>query len=154
MSLFIYAENEKLRELLHEQVAKWRPTDSGFDIPMLEGNLEAGLGRAINLGIRIGAISALGARLPILLLPRSSIANTPIRLANSIGLIDMGYRGDVIAKVDCPVDIMRWDGGTRFFQLCRGDYTPWDEILIVENLEDIPAAPDSRGTGGFGSTGK
>ena len=37
---------------------------------------------------------------PYLLMPRSSIAKTPLRLCNSIGLIDGGYRGEIMAVVD------------------------------------------------------
>ncbi|SVA76917.1 uncharacterized protein METZ01_LOCUS129771, partial [marine metagenome] len=33
-------------------------------------------------------------------MPRSSIAKTPLRLCNSIGLIDGGYRGEIMAVVD------------------------------------------------------
>lgn len=32
--------------------------------------------------------------------PRSSISKTPYRLANSVGIIDSGYRGNLMAKVD------------------------------------------------------
>ena len=39
--------------------------------------------------------------LPYYLYPRSSISKTPFRLANSVGIIDSGYRGNLIAKVDC-----------------------------------------------------
>ena len=35
-----------------------------------------------------------------LLLPRSSISKTPLRLSNSVGLIDAGYRGELQAPVD------------------------------------------------------
>lgn len=154
MSLHIYADNEELRSLLREQVKKWRPTDSGFDIPMLKGHVTSGYGVPINLGIRVSAQSALGSGLPILLLPRSSIANTSMRLANSIGLIDMGYRGEVIAKVDHPNGNCVWDSGTRYFQLCRGTFLPWSSVEIVDSPFDLHAAPDDRGEGGFGSTGK
>ena len=34
------------------------------------------------------------------LFPRSSISKTPLRLANSIGLIDGGYRGELVGMVD------------------------------------------------------
>ena len=34
------------------------------------------------------------------LLPRSSIVKTPLRLSNSVGVIDRGYRGQVTAVVD------------------------------------------------------
>ena len=37
---------------------------------------------------------------PYFLLPRSSISKTPLRLSNSIGLIDAGYRGEIIACCD------------------------------------------------------
>ena len=33
-------------------------------------------------------------------MPRSSISKTPLRLANSIGLIDGGYRGEIMAPCD------------------------------------------------------
>ena len=35
-----------------------------------------------------------------MLVPRSSISKTPLRLANSIGIIDKSYRGKVMVKVD------------------------------------------------------
>lgn len=153
MSLYIYTDNDELRSLLRQQVSKWRPTDSGFDIPMLDGHIVEGRGIPLNLGIRVGAVSALGRHLPILLIPRSSISSTPLRLSNSIGLLDMGYRGEVLAKVDSSSQYT-WDAGVRLFQLCRGNYNPWDEIVIVDSLNDLPTAPDDRGEGGFGSTGK
>lgn len=34
------------------------------------------------------------------LYPRSSISKTPLRMANSVGIIDSGYRGKIMAKVD------------------------------------------------------
>lgn len=42
---------------------------------------------------------------PYYMYPRSSISKTPYRLANQVGIIDAGYRGHVIAKVD---DIRRF----------------------------------------------
>jgi dUTPase len=35
------------------------------------------------------------------LYPRSSIIKTPLRLANSVGIIDAGYRGNIIGAFDC-----------------------------------------------------
>jgi len=37
------------------------------------------------------------------LYPRSSISKTPLRMANSVGIIDSGYRGNIMAKVDVHV---------------------------------------------------
>ena len=153
MSLRIYTNNPELRQLLVSQVKKWRETDSGFDIPMLDGYVTQGYGIPINLGIRVSCQSALGFGQPILLLPRSSLSSSPLRLANSIGLIDMGYRGDLLAKVDSHVG-HTWSAGTRYFQLCRGTFQPWGEVVIVDTLDDLHPAPDDRGEGGFGSTGK
>jgi dUTPase len=76
-------------------------------------------------------------------------------MANSIGLIDMGYRGDVKAKVDVlerPNDAYMIPRGSRLFQICQGDFMPWDNVVIVQFERELPRAPDNRGAGGFGST--
>ena len=94
--------------------------------------------------------------------PRSSISKTPLRLANSVGIIDSGYRGDLMAKVDningfsCVSD--SGDSGdsvdyvvgqhSRLFQVCAPDLSPFASVEIVNSLDDT-----SRGAGGFGSTG-
>ena len=40
------------------------------------------------------------------LVPRSSISNTPFIMANSIGIIDAGYRGFIKAKIrNCSLQI-------------------------------------------------
>jgi dUTP pyrophosphatase len=82
------------------------------------------------------------------LYPRSSISKTPLGLANSVGIIDYGYRGEICAVVrnfsDKPFEIKQ---GERYFQLCAPDLTPI-EIRIVQELDS-----SLRGTGGFGSTG-
>ena len=81
------------------------------------------------------------------LYPRSSISKTTLRLANSVGIIDYGYRGDIIACVDNigneDVTIKK---GTRLFQICFPDLKPFKfELNRLENHE--------RGESGFGSTG-
>jgi dUTP pyrophosphatase len=83
------------------------------------------------------------------LYPRSSISKTPLMMANSVGIIDHGYRGNIMAKVyntsDQPFEIKQ---GERLFQLCMPTLEPFN-VKFVEVL-DIT----ERGTGGFGSTGK
>ena len=81
------------------------------------------------------------------LLPRSSISRTPLRMANSVGLIDAGYRGPIMAAVDGVSPVRE---NTRLFQLVTPDLLPWDDVRIVSA---IPGGPTARGTGGFGSTG-
>jgi dUTP pyrophosphatase len=72
-------------------------------------------------------------------------------MCNSIGLIDAGYRGEVKAMADnLDNENIRIEEGTRMFQICQHNFLPWKNIVIVNEL---PAPPDNRGSGGFGSTG-
>jgi dUTP pyrophosphatase len=83
------------------------------------------------------------------LYPRSSIYKYGLSMANSVGIIDAGYRGNIIGIVynNTYIDI-NIDKGTKLFQICAPDLSPFD-IKIVDSL------PDSiRGENGFGSTGK
>jgi len=151
MTLYIRAENPELRDMIHKQIENHRFTDSGFDIPMVAQSIDLSEKvHAFSLGISVAATFA-GNSKPCLLLPRSSIYKTPFRLCNSIGLIDAGYRGEVKAMVDNMEETtVRYDSGTRLFQICQHNFLPWDNIVIVDEL---PAPPDDRGSGGFGSTG-
>ncbi len=85
--------------------------------------------------------------------PRSSISKTSLRLANSVGIIDSGYRGNLIAMVDYlgTTDYIV-DQYNRMFQICSPNLTPI-YVTIVEKLEDL-GTTTGRGEGGFGSTGK
>jgi dUTPase len=94
------------------------------------------------------------------LYPRSSIVKTSLRLANSVGIIDSGYRGELIAVVDkhdssndwktvLKRDCKQYD---RLFQICSGDLSPF-LVEIVENESDLGLITE-RGCGGFGSTGR
>jgi dUTP pyrophosphatase len=86
------------------------------------------------------------------LYPRSSISKTSFRLANSVGIIDAGYRGNIIAALDmnsdpCMLDIEPY---SRLVQICAPGLVP-----IVANIVDSEEelGNTERGTGGFGSTG-
>jgi len=154
MTLYIRAENPELRDMIQKQIENHRFTDSGFDIPIVAHNID--LSEKVvsfSLGISVAATFA-GNSKPCLLLPRSSIYKTPFRLCNSIGLIDAGYRGEVKAMADNmnPEEetTIRYDSGTRLFQICQHNFLPWTKIVLTDEL---PAPPDDRGSGGFGSTG-
>jgi len=81
------------------------------------------------------------------LYPRSSIYKTPLRLANSVGIIDFNYRGSLKVAIDNrsaePYEIK---GGERLFQLCMPDLRPFKVVLGNVNKNT------DRGEGGFGST--
>lgn len=154
MTLYLATNNDELRSMLHKQIETHRWTDSGFDIPMVSQLIEPNSNGVATLSFQIKAAAILQDKpIPFLILPRSSISNSPFRLTNSIGLIDMGYRGELKAKVDVkqyePFTVL---GSQRFFQMCRPDFMPWNAVHLVEESE-LPAAPDNRGSGGFGSTG-
>ena len=69
-------------------------------------------------------------------------------MSNSIGLIDGGYRGEIMASCDNIKDYeYEIKEGQRLFQLVSYDLTSI-EYTIVRELSD-----SSRGDGGFGSTG-
>ncbi len=96
-----------------------------------------------------------------LIFPRSSIYKSTGRLANSVGVIDSNYRGEVIVKFDIALpafitseydskgyEAESYEVGDRVAQLIIMPY-PQVEFEEVEDLSDTV-----RGDGGFGSTGK
>ena len=81
------------------------------------------------------------------LYPRSSISKTPLRLSNSVGIIDSGYRGNLIMALDnISSEKFVLEKGSRIVQICAGDLQPF-KFKVVEQLSET-----SRGSGGFGST--
>tara|TARA_B100002019_G_C20987343_1_gene458798 strand:- start:117 stop:533 length:417 start_codon:yes stop_codon:yes gene_type:complete len=81
-----------------------------------------------------------------LLFPRSSISKTNLRLANSVGVIDSGYRGEIMLKFEKNGD-NEYKEGDRVGQLMIMENPPM-HFVEVENLPN-----SDRGSGGFGSTG-
>lgn len=84
--------------------------------------------------------------------PRSSISKTPLRLANSIGIIDAGYRGNLIAVYDMIyLSEYTCEKFDRHVQICAPGLIP----ILVEIVDDILELGETeRGSGGFGSTGR
>ena len=85
----------------------------------------------------------------MLLIPRSSTWKTPLRMPNSVGVIDSDYRGEVCALLRNTSNFtVTADIGER---LVQGVIVPVPEVQIQE-VEEL--GETSRGAGGFGSTGK
>lgn len=84
-----------------------------------------------------------------LLFPRSSICKTPLRIANSIGLIDAAYSGTIKVALhntsNADYEICR---GERFVQIVRHDLGPI-KFDLVDRLRST-----ERNSGGFGSSGR
>lgn len=84
---------------------------------------------------------------------RSSTATkTPLRLANSVGIIDSGYRGNIIACFD-NINSKDYiiEQHQRLVQICPPNLSfPMIVNLIDENVLNHT----ERGNNGFGSSGK
>ena len=85
-----------------------------------------------------------------LIYPRSSVYKKSMILANHVGVIDSGYRGEIIFKFRVTNNDWQdlYDIGDRVGQLIIMPY-PRIEFIEVENL-----TPTDRGEGGYGSTGR
>ena len=84
-----------------------------------------------------------------LVFPRSSIARTGLILSNAVGVIDSGYRGEVMAKFRrAQVPAEEYKLGERIAQLI---IMPYPDVVfeLVEELSD-----SDRGAGSYGSSGK
>ncbi len=152
----MFVEDPQIRELYAAR--KNFASDSGLDLFCVEDQtFEAQtLSNKIDLGVVCELVKVdengeeCKANCGYLLLPRSSIVKTPLRLANSIGVIDSGYRGHIIACVDAHKSFNIF-AGDRYFQLCVPSFEPI-ELRLVDNISEL--SNTSRGDGGFGSTGK
>lgn len=155
MELYLVPLTENTRAVYATAAAAYmkRPyneRDAGFDAFVSEGVcLSEGETEKLMLGVQAAAWDP-DCRLfrAFWLLPRSSISKTPLRMANSVGLIDAGYRGQLMGAVDVKKDYT-CNVGDRYFQITAGDLLPWNTVHIVS---EIPGGPTQRGEGGFGST--
>ncbi len=84
-----------------------------------------------------------------LVFPRSSISRKELILSNSVGVIDSGYRGEILLvfnKLE-GLDSVSYKIGERIGQLI---IIPYPYIVFKEVAE---LSSTERGTGGYGSTG-
>lgn len=88
---------------------------------------------------------------------RSSLSKTPLMLSNHVGVVDSGYRGNLMGAFRCLYSDD--DTNTYFYsvpkhsrlvQICLPSLEPF-RVIMVERPEDL--SNTERGEGGFGSTG-
>ena len=124
-----------------------KPGDAGLDLTATSimgdsyDNIVYGTGLAIE--IPEGYVG--------LLYPRSSNSKTDLYLTNHVGVVDSGYRGELMFKfrpINGIVDASIYAVGDRIGQLM---ILPYPSIKFVETDE---LSDSDRGEGGFGSTGK
>jgi dUTP pyrophosphatase len=138
----------------------FRRLDDGASLPSAQHPGDAGLDLRANADVEVlpgeRAMIPTGVAVAIpeghagLVLPRSGLASKRgLTLANAPGLIDAGYRGEVIVLV---VNLDRGEA----VKIARGDRIAQLVVVAVPHVEPVwvGALPDSRrGEGGLGSTG-
>lgn len=162
-TLYIYIppENQTLRAFYRNRIedhnAKVYSThpDAGFDLALPNNMvISKQWGNKLPLNIHCAMVSSIGIHESYYLYPRSSISKTPIRLSNSVGIIDSGYRGVITAMVDClhiHNDGIAFNAMERYFQICHRSLSPF-KVVLVNSIDELGST--SRGDGGFGSTGR
>lgn len=129
--------------------------------PLLATKQSAGLDLCAQYGCHIqpGEVKSVGTGLAVeipegfvgLFCARSSLHKKDLQLANSLGIIDSDYRGELVAKLyNFGDEVVEVEAGERIVQL-----------VLIPHLAAMPELVDydelgatDRGSGGFGSTGK
>ena len=138
----------------------FRRLDPGATLPIAQHPGDAGLDLRANADVEVPpgerAMIPTGVAVGIpdghagLVLPRSGLASRHgLTLANAPGLIDAGYRGEVIVAA---VNLDR----TEAVKVARGDRIAQLVIVALPAVAPTWATalpPSHRGEGGFGSTG-
>lgn len=155
--LYLVADNAAVKEMYVAAAAAYmakprRERDAGFDLFSVAGTVAGGGGAT-----KIGQSCRAAVYDPLLcgfraywMMPRSSMSKTPLRMANSMGLIDAGYRGPLLAMMYSTGGDVSVTFGDRYFQIVGPELMPFERIEIVD---EIPGGATLRGDGGFGSTG-
>jgi len=131
-------------------------TDAGYDLVAIDHGTfkEDEDGNILYVQYRTGLAIAPPEGYHTEIFPRSSISKTHLMLANSIGLVDEGYRGEILVRFKVipsgikAASIKKYAAGERIAQLVIRK-TEKADFELVEELDDT-----SRGGGGFGSTGQ
>lgn len=126
-----------------------RAGDAAADLPARHAvTLAPGERAVVPTGFAIGLPAGFAA----LVVPRSGLAaKHGITVVNGPGLIDSGYRGELM--------VILLNTGTEPFAIERGDRIAQLLVLPVPALDlvvvdELPEAVDDRGADGFGSSGR
>lgn len=153
MHLLIKPQNDAVKAM-YENHGNFHDGDSGLDlfVPVETVVPAHSTGFVIDLMISCEALINkydVSSHVSYYVYPRSSMGSkTPLRLANSVGIIDAGYRGNIMLIVDNLSDEEYMVSvGTRLSQIC-GPTLEGITFDIVNQLSET-----TRGSGGLGSTG-
>jgi dUTP pyrophosphatase len=158
---FLLKLEDEIDESLYSNHSTYHAGDSGLDLFVLKDQ-DIGPGETVllDLGIIVQCRSKQKNVVKLckgemynyhsyLMLPRSSVAKTPLIMRNSLGLIDKGYIGSLKAAFyNTSNEVFKVKRGERYVQLVNYDLSEV-KFKIVNKVRET-----SRGIGGFGSTGK
>ena len=151
--------NSKITKLANTRFSNKHP-DSGFDLFVPDTvTIEARKIKLIDMKVSCSVSKVLMKNThevkmtepsPYYMYARSSVSKRGIMLANSVGIIDSGYRGTLMAAffntTDNPVTIGK---GDRIVQVCMPGLDYNFTVEVANSLEQT-----ERGAGGIGSTGR
>lgn len=129
---------------------KAHPTDAGYDLTATRVTQELDEARKLILVYH----TDLAVEIPFgyvgLIFMRSSVSKTSLTLANAVGVIDSGYRGELILKYKVTTDALPrvYEPGEKVGQLVLVPCYMSDTEFVSE------LSSTDRGEGGFGSTDK
>lgn len=122
---------------------------AGMDVASVE-DVEIPAGKVVP--VKTGIFCQIPAGYAILVMPRSGLSlKTPLRIANSIGLIDSDYTGEIV--------VLLWNTGNVSYNIKSGDRVAQfvlSEVpkIIWEVVDDRRYLESTgRGENGLGSTG-
>jgi dUTP pyrophosphatase len=152
----------KVKKIMPSAVLPTRShdTDAGYDVYAVESPTRGldELGNLLYYQYRTGLAIEPPEGYHVELFPRSSVTKTNMVLGNSIGLVDEGYRGELMFRFKI-VDDPTFSTMEKPYQ--RHIYKAGDRIgqIVLRKterfeIEEMAELVDSaRGSGGFGSTG-
>lgn len=124
---------------------KAHATDAGYDLYAASSSVDKDYNIVYGTGVAVEIPTGYVG----LVFPRSSIASKDIMLSNSVGVIDSGYRGEIMAKFKRVTgELDSYQVGDRIAQLI---IIPYPEVTFVE-VDEL--SESDRGEGGYGSSGK
>ena len=161
--LHIAVLDSELRELYQKHIDKHNSDldnntfpNAGFDLFVPNDTVidSTPTSKMVGLGIKCEMVKIMNNQYlessPFYMYPRSSISKTPLMLANHVGIIDSGYRGELIAALrNLSANDYLLQHNTRLMQICL----PSLESFTVKIVEETDLSTTARGSGGFGSTG-
>ena len=128
------------------------PDNAGYDLKVVKKQDQTTAAVLVPLGVKARMIrmtSTLHEDCHFTLEPRSSIYKTGFMMANSRGIIDKTYRGELMAPMlSVGSNASSIEAGTRLFQIIAPEMGFIGEVAYVDSLPDT-----TRGSNGFGSSG-